>query len=214
MEYTKKQQKIIDATIDIIILEGIDRVTTRRIAKELKITDPALYNHFDSKEAILVAVCDAALESYEAIWRQIDMIEGRGLERVRQIFMSWCKYHDVNSRLSFIQLNAGVIFRNFPEISEKFEAFTRHDMEIIVSLIREAQRINEVRDDVDPRDLAQIIFGTYLSVVTHWLGSVNEGPLYDQGKRTWAALSRLVNPFAVGIEKEIPATAEGLVLKF
>jgi TetR/AcrR family fatty acid metabolism transcriptional regulator len=194
MEYSRKQQKIIDATIDIIIREGIDRVTTRRIAKELGITDPALYNHFESKEAILAAVCDLTFQEYDKAWNQIDMLEGKGLERVRQVFLSRCKIHDQNPRISYIQLNGSAIFKNASELSKKFAEYLQRDEEFTVSLIKEAQKTGEARTDISARDLSQVISGAFLDILVQWLSQGSANSLYEQGKRIWNAIVTLTSP--------------------
>jgi TetR/AcrR family transcriptional regulator, fatty acid metabolism regulator protein len=212
MEYTKKQQKILDATIDIIMREGIDKITTRRIAKELKITDPALYNHFESKDDILAAVCTEALEKYEGVWEQIDLLEGRGLERIRQIFLSWCKNQDQNPRISYIQKNAEVLFRGLPELTGKFVEYAKRDQEFIVTLVREAQRLGEVRDDMDPKDIMLVMVGAFGLSFTKWLTNGFSYSLYEQGKHVWLALNALINPYA-GVKKVVSGEPASVVLK-
>ena len=50
---TPRQQEIVDAARKIIASRGTKRLTVRQIAKELKITDGALYRHFDAKNGII-----------------------------------------------------------------------------------------------------------------------------------------------------------------
>jgi AcrR family transcriptional regulator len=55
------RQRIIEAAIAIIDREGLDALSTRRLARELKVQAPSLYNYFSTKEEILDAAGDAII---------------------------------------------------------------------------------------------------------------------------------------------------------
>ncbi|WP_345615469.1 MULTISPECIES: TetR/AcrR family transcriptional regulator [Streptomyces] len=50
---------IVDTAGALVDAEGLDAVSTRRIAAELGVSGPSLYNHFRNKDEILDAVADA-----------------------------------------------------------------------------------------------------------------------------------------------------------
>lgn len=51
--------RIVECATAIIDSEGLDALSTRRLATELAVRAPSLYNHFSTKEEILDAVGDA-----------------------------------------------------------------------------------------------------------------------------------------------------------
>jgi AcrR family transcriptional regulator len=53
------RDRIVEAAIAVIDAEGLDALSTRRLARDLGVQAPSLYNHFGTKEAILDAVGDA-----------------------------------------------------------------------------------------------------------------------------------------------------------
>jgi AcrR family transcriptional regulator len=55
------RQRIVDAALAIIDEEGLAALSTRRLARELRVQAPSLYNHFGTKEEILDAVGDAII---------------------------------------------------------------------------------------------------------------------------------------------------------
>jgi AcrR family transcriptional regulator len=55
------RQRIIDVATAIIDAEGLDALSTRRLATELDVRAPSLYNHFSTKEEILDAIGDAII---------------------------------------------------------------------------------------------------------------------------------------------------------
>ncbi|GDY29117.1 TetR/AcrR family transcriptional regulator [Gandjariella thermophila] len=56
------RRRIIDAALAVIDAEGLDALSTRRLAHELGVRAPSLYNHFATKDEILDAVGDAIIE--------------------------------------------------------------------------------------------------------------------------------------------------------
>jgi AcrR family transcriptional regulator len=53
------KQRIVDAATVIVDSDGIDALSTRRLATELEVRAPSLYNHFATKDEILDAIGDA-----------------------------------------------------------------------------------------------------------------------------------------------------------
>ncbi|NCB00858.1 MAG: TetR/AcrR family transcriptional regulator [Spirochaetia bacterium] len=57
-EYSDKQQQIISVSMTLVFEKGFSNLTIRNIAKEIGVTEPALYRHFSSKHEILVAIIE------------------------------------------------------------------------------------------------------------------------------------------------------------
>jgi AcrR family transcriptional regulator len=55
------RQRIVEVATAILDAEGLDALSTRRLAHELGVRAPSLYNHFATKEEILDAVGDAII---------------------------------------------------------------------------------------------------------------------------------------------------------
>lgn len=53
------RDRIVEAASSLVDAEGLDAVSTRRLAAELGVSGPSLYNHFRNKDEILDAVADA-----------------------------------------------------------------------------------------------------------------------------------------------------------
>jgi AcrR family transcriptional regulator len=53
------RERIVEVALAVIDAEGLDALSTRRLARELGVQAPSLYNHFPTKEDILDAVGDA-----------------------------------------------------------------------------------------------------------------------------------------------------------
>jgi AcrR family transcriptional regulator len=58
-------QRIIDTAASLIDSEGLEAVSIRRLAEQLGVRGPSLYNHFPNKDAILDAVADSITEDVD-----------------------------------------------------------------------------------------------------------------------------------------------------
>ena len=84
-QYTRKSQaerreEIIDAALLILGEHGVDGMTMARIAEAVGITPGALYRHFDSRNAILAAAVEVAIERAMS-WVDTAGVDGFNLSR-------------------------------------------------------------------------------------------------------------------------------------
>ena len=59
------RERIVEAASALIDAEGLDALSTRRLATELGVQGPSLYNYFATKAEILDAVADAVIEQVD-----------------------------------------------------------------------------------------------------------------------------------------------------
>jgi AcrR family transcriptional regulator len=59
------RDRIVTAALALIDSEGLAALSTRRLAAELGVSGPSLYNHFATKEAILDAVADTVVDQVD-----------------------------------------------------------------------------------------------------------------------------------------------------
>lgn len=79
-------EKIVDATLAAIDENGIEGVSLRDVTNRLGVTPPALYDHFDGKDALLRAVAD---RMYRDLGAQLGAAGGTDLERAIRGFRAY-----------------------------------------------------------------------------------------------------------------------------
>ena len=80
------RERIVAAASDLVDAEGLDALSMRRLATELGVQGPSLYNHFATKAEILDAVADAVIA-------QVD-VSAFGESEWHEALRSWAKsYH-------------------------------------------------------------------------------------------------------------------------
>ncbi|MGI5237465.1 TetR/AcrR family transcriptional regulator [Dactylosporangium sp. CA-139066] len=59
------RERIVEVATAIVDAEGLDALSTRRLARELGVQAPSLYNHFGTKEEIIDAIGDAIVSGVD-----------------------------------------------------------------------------------------------------------------------------------------------------
>ncbi|MDH6680188.1 AcrR family transcriptional regulator [Rhodococcus sp. LBL1] len=80
MALSDKQDRILDAARFVFAERGFDATTTRDIANAVGLTQGSLYHHFDSREAILVAILQSFSSRMRAAHQEIGAAGGTPLE--------------------------------------------------------------------------------------------------------------------------------------
>jgi AcrR family transcriptional regulator len=75
-ERAERRQAIVTATRELAEAEGWEAVTTRRLSDRIEYSQPVLYSHFESRDAIIEAV---AIEGFSEL--SVAMHQGRGKAR-------------------------------------------------------------------------------------------------------------------------------------
>jgi AcrR family transcriptional regulator len=60
----ERRREILEATRDVFLEDGLDGVTMRKVAAKVGISAPALYRHFEGKDALLATVVDQGYQLF------------------------------------------------------------------------------------------------------------------------------------------------------
>ncbi|HUR03950.1 MAG TPA: TetR/AcrR family transcriptional regulator [Nonomuraea sp.] len=83
---------ILDRSVGIASVEGLEGLTIGRLATELGMSKSGVLGHFGSKEALQLAVLDRAGEVFRAeVWEPVVRIEP-GMPRLRALCEAWISY--------------------------------------------------------------------------------------------------------------------------
>ena len=96
--------KILDAARELFVAHGVEAVSMRKVAEKIGYTATTLYNHFEDKDALLRALCDADFgtlhESFARIGRIADPIDR--LRKLGQAYIEFALRFPSHYRLMFM----------------------------------------------------------------------------------------------------------------
>jgi AcrR family transcriptional regulator len=90
-EREELREQILDVAMNILIKEGYDAVTIRRIADDIAYTPGALYSYFKDKEEIVFALVLRAAKHLTSVFRAVESI-ANPLERLWAIGRAYIKF--------------------------------------------------------------------------------------------------------------------------
>ncbi len=125
----QKKKEILKVAKKLIVEKGFMETSIRDIALELKLQPSSLYNHFQSKESIMEAICDDVRERFQKILR--DISESNHHPRIKfheflrryvvemlsdeQAYIIYSKYFNYNDKLRLNYLEGQRLYLEFVE---------------------------------------------------------------------------------------------------
>ena len=181
-----RRTQIADAARTVAVKYGSEHVTVRRIAKEIGVSEGALYRHFKSKHDILSLMVERIQEDLVA-----DIQGGAAGQTPLGILDNALRNH-----ISSIEQRKGVSFQVIAEIislgdkrlnkqaSEALDKYAGH----IRDLLSQGIEAGEIRKDVDPEKAATLITAAIQGLVSRWALGKYSFNLEQQYLSLWSML--------------------------
>lgn len=148
----ERQREIVEATVELIAKYGLQGVTVSRITSAVGLTKSGLYQHFRSREAVLIAALDALGERSSTWISQPPGPDALGsLLDLAQAHSSWSasEYKTfVRPFFEFVASAEGINLKD--QVTERVE----RDWRSVVDRVVESQRQGTLSPAVDPEDVA------------------------------------------------------------
>jgi AcrR family transcriptional regulator len=162
-----RRKQIVSAARRLIIKQGAEHVTVRRIASEVGITEAAVYRHFKSKKDILRLLLDDIELTLVA---DIASSRKNGIDSL-DVLDSILRHH-----LSTIERRRGVSFQVIAEvISLGDRSLNRRASETIDTyisclgqMLADGIKSGHIRSDIDLLGMATLLFSVVQGVVSIW----------------------------------------------
>ena len=191
MILTERQTEIIDKSIDIIGTKGIQGLTIKNLSKEIGISEPAIYRHFDSKTAILICILDNFMEMASFMGATMKDNNGAAMDKIEFMFSQIINIFSESP--SFISvIFSEEIFRNDDILKGKIIEIMDHNEQTIESIIKQGQEKGEIRTDIDGNTLALMIMGTLRFRVKQWDLKDYHGNMIKEGAELIQNLKKIL----------------------
>lgn len=177
-----RQKEIIETSIGLIDEKGIQGFTIKNLAKEIGISEPAIYRHFDSKMAIMSTILDSFKYKMNSYHQQKDYSSSiSGAHQLKEFFgMIFSVFTENPSLVSVIF--AEEIFQNEPLLTSKILEIQTTN-EIIIKGILSKLKLDSKLANVEPEMFAIILFGSVRLLVRKWKMSGYQFNLTEKGTK-------------------------------
>ncbi|MBW2288576.1 MAG: DUF2249 domain-containing protein [Deltaproteobacteria bacterium] len=162
-----RRSQIVDCTLALLADTPIDRITTRQVAHELGISQPALFRHFRSRDEIFEAVAlhargkleQLAAQTLERCEPPLDSIAAL----IREL-VSFVAQHPGMPRLLFYDVGSSVAASYHGPLAQ----LVTLQRSIAAELVRHAQRAGAVDTGVDAARAASLLIATLQGLMLQW----------------------------------------------
>ena len=156
---TPRQQEILDRTIELVRKTGLGGLTTRKIAEGVGFTEAALFRHFPSKQALLLALMDR-LE--DLLVEPIARIAGDGTTGAAERLERIVRHHTTVVRqfnsLPIILLAEASVSAD-EALVDRMRTILQRYLSFLEDVVRAGQARGEIVDAIQPDCVAMLLLG-------------------------------------------------------
>jgi AcrR family transcriptional regulator len=185
-----RRKQIIDALRKLIIECGSENVTVRRIAKEIGVSQGAIYRHFKSKREILDFLVDYIEESLIGDIEKNDP-RAKTLETLENILKNHISAVEQKKGVSFLVV-AEIISLGDKRLNRKIYDVLNNYISHIKDIIIGGIQSEEIKADIDPGMTATTFFGVIQGLVSLWALSNYTFTLEEKYPGLWHFFSQSI----------------------
>jgi AcrR family transcriptional regulator len=190
-DLTKRQREIIESSARLIEEKGIQNLTIKRLAASMKISEPAIYRHFDSKLEILIAILEDFNKKIRnpLIFETADIIDP--LEQIKSFFQNHIRILTDNPSIASV-IFSEEIFQNDKRLSRMVFSIMKMRKDVIIDIIRKGQDESRIRSDISADEFSLILFGAFRLLVKEWRLSNHSFSLKERGSALLESLLKVI----------------------
>jgi TetR/AcrR family transcriptional regulator len=179
-----RQAEIINTAIAIIGELGVSGLTTAKLAERLGTSEPALYRHFQDKEAILSAIIDeiGAVITDRALELAAQKVSPR--EKLKQIMASHVAQVEQRSGIPRLLFSEEMHVK-YPALRDKLVTCMGEYISTIENVLAEGRKDGSIRREVKIKETARTYLGMIQFAAMRWSLSGLSFSLADEGRRLW-----------------------------
>jgi len=154
MKAVDRRRQLLEAAVKCFATYGYHRTTTARLAKAAQVSEPVLYRHFPGKQALFTALLQEVGREVLQAWQAFIAPLRSPLDQLRALLTLNPATTDPRMRQMYTVIFAAQAEINEPAILAALREHYQQYADFLSTVIRRAQRANQVRRDVSATGLA------------------------------------------------------------
>jgi AcrR family transcriptional regulator len=188
---TDRQLEIIHTSIKLISSKGIQGLTMKNLSKEIGISEPAIYRHYENKIEILISILDYFSTTTQMIFVSEVQKTGSSLDKIQRIFDNHFKVFSETPSLVAV-IFSEEIFRSEPLLAKKVKEIMERNSRAIQAILEEGKQNGEIDQNHNVQHLAIIIMGSLRLLIKQWQMADFVFDLQSKGIGFFKTLKQLV----------------------
>ena len=186
-----RKREIIEAARKLIFKKGSEHVTVKNIAKEVKISEAAIYRHFRNKKEILSFLASHITESLIHDIDSADQSDLSSPDNIGGILRSHLSKIEQKSGVSF-QVIAEIISFGDRKLNKQVYDDIQNYLQRFRGLLDNGIKAGLIRKDIDPEATALLLFGMIQGLVNTWALSNYSFDLTERYDGLWNVFRQMV----------------------
>ena len=186
-----RQKQIVEVSLDIIKQGGIQSLTRKAIAKQIGISEQAIYRHFDSKLDILTSIIHdfnkSLSNSFEKKEKSVSV-----MQQIKDLTGAHIEFLEKNPAVATV-IFAEEIFQNESSLAREVNDALDKRINRITELIKHGQKGGEIKKGYPAEYLAYMFLGSLRLLVTTWRLSSFSFGLQEEGKLVVRNIIKLIS---------------------
>lgn len=185
----QRQDMIIDEAIKIIHISGYQSLSIRELAKQVKISEPAIYRHFLNKEDIILGILNRMMDFDHLLEKDI-LKQKTTQDKIRHFILFHFDFLEKKKEMTSVLFAEDMFDQS--EILKQRLMFIIQKRKNLLSTILHTSRTNGEMVEIDDKDLLSIILGLIRMIVLEWRLNNFTFSLSERGKNIIKTLDKLI----------------------
>jgi AcrR family transcriptional regulator len=184
----ERRAAVLDTACRVFARCSYRAATTAEIAREAGVTEPILYRHFASKQALYLACIETAWQRVRAAWDEAVAAEPDPRAWTQAMANAFLDFKEQRSAVAQLWLRALTESGDDPEIRRYLRRHLRDVHAFVADVVRRCQAAGAIPPDRDPRAEAWIFVAVgLLTAVAGRLGAMPADDLerIRESRRAW-----------------------------
>ena len=180
-----RRDQVARAALEIVGRSGVSGLTTAALAREVGISEAALYRHFRNKDDILMETIGKIGEGLKEKMQAVMASSAPCIEKLKANFLLNLEHIENNIGIPRLVFSDQIHLDN-DKLREKLLSNINNHMARLEMMLRECQTAGTVRQDVDPRASALMLLGMIQTLAMKWSLTGFSFSLTEAGRELWS----------------------------
>ncbi len=186
----ERKSEIVMAVLRLADKLGPDRLTTQSIADEVGLTQPGIFRHFATKQALWQAVAELIADKMSAAWQDALSSGDDPRERIKSLILAQLKQIETYPAIPAILFSRELQADNEPLRKALLGVLARFHATITAELA-DARKDGIIRQDLDPEDGAILLISLVQGLAMRWSLGARTFSMEAEGRRLLDAQIKL-----------------------
>lgn len=189
----QRKTEVLAATLRLADELGPDRLTTQAVADAVGLTQPGIFRHFPTKQALWLAVAEDIAEKMTSAWYEALASAETPMNRIERLILAQLRQIEANPAIPAILFSRELHTEN-EQLRRSFLGLLSNFHKTIARELGNARDAGVLRADVDPEDGAVLLTSLVQGLAIRWSLGARGFSMEREGARLLAAQIRLFHP--------------------